>query len=190
LESVPNTTGHLIIHWGLLFGIGDRNDEREWLRLEGFCVLNTVSRKEFHHQAPPTASLTGVSQVPIVCTNRCPFPELLNLIGLVENTGIFVLWRNESCEYTFHLARLAGDPILVDTEVCIYMCFAIFTAPPSAAFRSKSDGHPDFSEVSAIALKGCRVRKIIPFEKISGSENIIEHKSGCIWCTLETIWYG
>src|SRR5439155_18899559 len=126
LEPVQHTARHFVVDGGLRLRITDRDDQRKRLRFVRIELLYTVPRQQLELQAPAVTTLTLGPEVPVIRPDGCPFPELFDLIGLVQLAGVLVLRRNKTLEHPPDLARLAGHLVVVDAEVSVYMGLTVF----------------------------------------------------------------
>jgi len=87
-----------------------------------------------------------------------------------------MLRRNQPDELTLDLSRIMGEPIPVNAEMGTNVRLAILAAPSRTTRRGKGDSHPDLPKITTIALERGRIGKIIPLQKISGTENVVKDK--------------
>src|SRR6266478_2198338 len=77
LEAITHNLGHLVVDTRFLPRIGDGDDQRERLRLEGFFILDTVPRKKANHETPAFAAFAALAEIAVIRPDGRPLPEFL-----------------------------------------------------------------------------------------------------------------
>ena len=107
LEAVSDDLRHLVVDPHLLLRVGNRDDQREWLRLERLLVLDSVPREELELQ-PPASRRAHLSR-----------RDLRSMFGPEPICGVFPPGRTRRAVPTFLCSGGTKPTNLVLTSACL-----------------------------------------------------------------------